>query len=196
MKPRDIFNVAYAQLGIKRGKDESIALLLEPIQFPGSGWKRESIHTMRSGIIGDVDEIAVRARKSGCISAWGYFKQPQSATRVLIKVGPLDSGVDAISKVSSFEGRMMMHLRQLESVGAISARYDLQVPEGVSAVGIEYVVQKGRAKGRNFKDMCGSVGRNYYSVSCYGLADGWAWDDVIDIARLQRNRIISMRSRY
>ena len=82
MKPRDIFNVAYAQLGIKRGKDESIAFLLEPTQFPGGGWRRESVHTIRPGIIGEVDEIAVRARKSGCISAWGFFKQPKSARRV------------------------------------------------------------------------------------------------------------------
>lgn len=196
MKSRDIFNVAYAQFGIKRDKNETIAFLLEPAEFPDGGWKRESTHTMRSGVIGDVDEIAVRARKSGCISAWGYFKQPQSTRRVLIKVGPLDSGVDARSKVSTFEDRMTVHLSRMDSVGAIFARHDLQVPEGASNVGIEYVVIKGRAKGRNFKDLCGCVGKIYYSVSCYGLADGWTWDDVLEIARLQRGRIIGRQSRY
>jgi len=198
MRSRDIFNVAYAQFGLKRGKNESIAFLLEPDEFPDGGWKRESIHTIRPGVIGDIDEITIRARKNGCIFifAWGYFKQPQSTRRVFIKVNPLDSGVDARSKVSTFEERMTVHLSRLDSVGAISARHDLQVPEGASNVGIEYVMIKGRAKGRNVKEVCGCVGKIYYSVSCYGLADGWTWDDVLKISRLQRDKIIGRQSRY
>ena len=191
---RKAFDFAYAQAGIKRGKREVIALLLEPSELPGEGWKRTVVHTMRSGVIGEVDEIAKRARKRGYVSAWGFFKQPSSGKGLLLRVAPLDSAADARSRVSTLEERMMSLLRGEDRARFVSVRHDLQVPEGVSRVGFEHVTLKGRSKGRNFKDVCGSVQEIYYAVGCSGPAEGWTWDEVTEVSQLQRNMIIGIQN--
>ena len=187
---RRAFDFAYAQAGIKRGKSEVISLLLEPTELPGEGWKRTVVHTMRSGVIGEVDEIAKRARKRGYVSAWGFFKQGSSGKGLLLKVGPLDSAADARSRVLTMEQRMTSQIRRADPAGIVSVHHDLQVPEGDSRVGLEHVISRGRYKGRNFKDVCGSVQEIYYAVGCSGPAEGWTWDEITEVSKSQRNKII------
>ena len=58
-------------------------------------------------------------------------------------------------------------------------------------VGVEHVILAGRASGRNFKDVAGSVGGVYFAITCSGPHDGWTWSEVVDIAERQRLKILS-----
>ena len=109
----------------------------------------------------------------------------------MIKVGPLASEVDATSRVSTLEARMTKRINEMAQARLTSVESGILSRANTTYVGVEHVILAGRASGRNFKDVAGSVGGVYFAITCSGPHDGWTWSEVVDIAERQRLKILS-----
>jgi hypothetical protein len=190
----DTIRLTFAQAGLKRGKRDSIAMLLEPSDLPGGDWKAASVITIRSGVIGGRDDVARRARELHCVAAWRRYNQGSSSYDLSIQLGPLASIGDAESRVQAFESQMMERLNLVKGVVGINTVHDLEWVGPREATGVEYVVTAGRVANRKFKDVRLNVEEVLFTVSCSGFGDGWAWNEVMKIAALQVEKITSIRS--
>jgi len=192
---KDITRLVLAHMGPKQGKKESTALLLTSEELPGSSWKRSSVQTLRTGVIGQGDEITNRAKEQGAISSWGFYEDKQSSRSVLIKVGPLASVADAVERVYDFEARMLKRLKVIPGASNVVVQKLTLDSIPRQLVGIEYKMTTGAARNRNFKDLCLNEDEFIFSLTCSGAKEVWTWDEVVELARLQKVKISQYRTR-
>jgi hypothetical protein len=185
-----------ASMGFKKGKRASTALVLLPSELPGSGWTSKTMISIRSAVVGIIDEAAKRARKQGCISAWGWFSNERTSQYLLIKVGPMANVIDAQSKVASFPVVMAERSKVVEGMIDHHSVDGLTLASGEIVVGYEHEISVGKVSGFNFKDVVGNVANIVFTVECSGPDGGWPWDDVISVANLQHEKILKVQPTF
>jgi hypothetical protein len=179
-------------MGLKRGKRASIALVLLPSELPESGWISKSMITIRSAVVGVVDEAARRARRQGCISAWGWFSNESTSQYLLIKIGPMVNVTDAQAKVATFPVVMAERSKVVEGMVGHHSVDGLTLVNGEQITGYEHEIIVGKVSGFNFKDAVGNVDNIVFTVECSGPNGGWSWEEVLSVANLQHEKILRL----
>ena len=187
---RRVLKFIYAQFGIKRGKGAVLALLLTPEELPLTDWSLRSTATLRAALTGEVDEIALRARALGCITALGYFVNDLNLDRLTIRIEQLASADDASNRVTSFDRKSRLELEPNMKVSEVRTASDLAIPGIAAMAGLEYNWTKSENEVHNFKGLAGSFGPVYFLVTLNGINDVWRWDEVLKVTALQAQKII------
>ncbi len=183
-----------AQIGPKRNKQVSLAMLLNSYDLPGSGWKSRPPITVRPFVVGGHDAVAKRARKNGCVAAWKTFDNLQSSRRVKIQVGPLASIDDAKLRIASFRDKMLAGVEANDRAVEVPLGPAFESSPRLDHIeGFAYSFNRGKGRVQSFLIIAGRVDEIAYSVACSSDDDDWTWDDVFAIALLQREKIVKVR---
>lgn len=180
--------VLISQWGNWSQRQESKAMLLEPSELPGDGWKVSGGRSWRPGFDDYRDERSQRARLTGEYISLRYFEQPKNLRWLWTQVLPFASEEDAIDALPHLPGRMNRNSERAFAESKIIG--DLRVADVAHSIVFEES-STGLAGPGVGKYVCGNVNHIVFVVGCAMLGDEWPWSDVIVLAELQARKVES-----
>lgn len=172
------------QLGSPKSRNLTISSLLGPADLPESGWRIFSEKSWRTGRMGEASERRLRARRAGTFSALRSLEHPATMKLILVRAVPMASEADAILEAS--EGWTGL-VKRPHASGAVYMSVPVMSPEfdGLPAAQLSEQDIEGSYGPARMRSIRGSIGAVAFSVGCGARGDGWTWDDVFAITRIQ-----------
>jgi hypothetical protein len=168
-------------------------MLLDATDLPGSGWKVSRTQTVRAGVIGDVDEVDLRARDLGYVSEWRSFVEKPISKRLVIKIAHWASQSDAEERLTAFGARFLEGMKVRGEGGVYKIVPGLTSNDGLTVPAAEFENTLGVKAGRNFKRAIGQLGERTFSITASGINAGWSWDEAVSVLDRQREKILQLR---
>ena len=191
---RELTRDLVSRIGVKRGKSKPLSMILRIEDLPGKDRRETSVETYRTGAVERPVLSTFRTKRSRAITASGFYRNRTNAYNILIKLSPLESLDEARLREASYVERMLVRLSQVKGASLVKIVEDFPDSPKSYGPGIEYEIEKGFAKGKNFKDIFLREGTVVFTVSCSAPNNGWSWYEVLKIVESQRSKIISVQS--
>jgi hypothetical protein len=183
---------AIAQLGSKRGADQSLARLLSADEIPGENWKKMDERSWRAGSIGPVTPWGQRSRAAKNVVGWRSFEKENGEKWIWIQVVPYVSNEDARSALGGATlGDGIANLRAEVRLVAQKFIEDAEC-EGLDAVRV-LIQDTSGPRGENTARMIyGVVGSFLIVMAITSYSDSWTDSEVSSTVNLQARRIRSI----
>jgi len=179
-----------AQVGSGAKRRAALSLLLNPIEIPGGDWEVYSKKTWRAGFFktGDTNR---RSRRTGAFNAIRTYKdkRPDATEAILIEIRQYGSEVDALVELPTT--RLNLRPSPNNPGATVTEATLIEVPdvsESISAFCIEQCTSVGDRLNTH-RCVVDSVGQVVFLTDFVALGEGHAWDDVLELSRLQGARI-------
>jgi hypothetical protein len=177
-----------AGMGAKAGKAESLSLLVEVSDLPGSGWRQIDERTWRTGSGGSDEGWAARAQEMNSITAWRSFESKSDQRWIWAQVAPMASSEDAVAAVAAAPSKGLANLRRRGEV-VESGEVESPVVPGAAAVCAHgSTVEFGDALMRS-SIVAASIGAVVFVVAFTAGVDDPSWGDLDRVLAAQAARV-------
>jgi len=170
-------------------KELTTMLLLTPDELPRSGWAVDLQQEMpaHTGSKGRYPEME-RAKAINSTASRRLFHKGSDSGSIFIEVAPLADPTDAESWVASTNERVKRTMSKLTDLKEFRDRGDVIVPGVEDSRAMEYsmTVKNGM---RSTLGVAASAEGVYVLVRCSSIENSWSMEDVIEIVRLQIEKI-------
>ena len=189
----NVFQYLLGQQGRWSERRISLSLPLKLEELPGDGWSMSGESSWRPGI-GSKDEVTSRVWRSGAYTTVRFFEQLAASRSLWIQVLPYVSELDAGTRVSVLQNRVMNNPGRTVTEERNFAEKSIA---GVSHSTVFEQFSTGRAGSGLGKYAGGSQGRFVFIVACVAIGEGrlseiWSWPEVISLAELQASKICKL----
>jgi hypothetical protein len=178
-----------AQIGRPSARKSSLAMLVEPTDLPGGGWRTIGERSFRIGFRIGASEVARSARHTGAFASSRYFEQAPAMSRYCwLEVMPYASAADAKSVLPDLETSIVRDPRT-EATG-VGRRIEPQEAPEVADYPFVYETPISGRNGPSTPRMVGGiVAHVVFVVSCSEAGPGWSWSEVAPVGAAQALKI-------
>lgn len=183
------FQYLLAQIGPRAARRDSLAMLLEAAQLPGTGWTVLDERSWRTGFMSKPTEAARRARRARTFSAIRSFELGTESRWVWIEVMPFAAPADAEAVLPSLPALFVSNPRAKVTV---TGERRLEPDEIAEMADYPFVYEQattGEHGPSAARYAAGTVEHVVFVVATSGYGEGWSWAEVASVAASQADRI-------
>jgi hypothetical protein len=184
--------IAVASQRYQPNRELTVAYLLTSEELPMNGWTMSAQQDYPTRAFNKGEAEIERAKSMKGTTSRRLFKNDSDSRSIFIEVIPLASATDAESWVASSDERVRRKMAKLCELNDFRVNGAVSIPKAVLTRSVAYSmsIPKGErtsiAVAANAEDV-------YVLVTCSDIDHNWPIDDVIEIVRVQINKILKLK---